>query len=343
MRILVFSDNHFSEKSSIVTKYGTRYTLRLENQLQSLNWVEDVAKQQDCEHIVCLGDFFDHPQLTDQELTALNDIQWSNIPHYFLVGNHESEENDLQYSSTMALSGFSRYVINEPIIRNVGQNVELAFLPYVVESNRKPITEYFPPIKDNLRILFSHNDIIGIQMGPVISRTGFSIDEFSEISHLCVNGHLHNGMPIAPAVMNLGNLTGKDFSEDANKYMHRVLIIDTEKMSCDFIENPYAFNFYKLEVNSVDDLAQFDNLKQNAVLSIKCKDECIQQVRDKLVTLTNIVESRIIAIKDPTESETDDFDIASLCVDQCAKFAECCRAKLGNSDILEAELAEILK
>ena len=78
-------------------------------------------------------------------------------------------------------------------------------------------------------------------------------------------------------------------------------------------------------------------------MSIKCRDKCIQQVRDKLAALTDVVESRIIAIKDPTESETDDSDITSLCVDQCAKFAECCRAKLGNSDILEAELAEILK
>lgn len=36
-------------------------------------------------------------------------------------------------------------------------------------------------------------------------------------------------------------------------------------------------------------------------------------------------------------------DITDLTVDQYAKFAECCRLKLENTAILEAELAEILK
>lgn len=37
MRILVFTDNHFCERSSIITKYGPKYSIRLENQLESLN------------------------------------------------------------------------------------------------------------------------------------------------------------------------------------------------------------------------------------------------------------------------------------------------------------------
>ena len=45
MKILCFTDNHFCEKSSIITKYGAKYTLRLENQLNSLNWVEQTAKK----------------------------------------------------------------------------------------------------------------------------------------------------------------------------------------------------------------------------------------------------------------------------------------------------------
>ena len=36
-------------------------------------------------------------------------------------------------------------------------------------------------------------------------------------------------------------------------------------------------------------------------------------------------------------------DANTLYIDQCAKFAECCRARLDNNDILELELAEILK
>lgn len=342
MRILVFSDNHFSEKSSIVTKYGTNYTLRLENQIESLNWLETLALKEECDFVICLGDFFDHAHLTDQELTALKDIQWANIPHFFLVGNHESEENDLQYSSTMALLGPYREVITKPTLLKQS-NVELAFLPYVLESNRKPISEYFSTGPEGLRLLFSHNDILGLQLGPVVSRTGFSIEELESVCQLCVNGHLHNGTTLSNKIVNLGNFTGKDFSEDANKYAHKAMIIDTEAMGVEFIENPYAFNFYKLDIESETDITKLTNLKQNAVVSIKCKDKLVTKVRNIIDTMDNILESRIILTKDPTELSSEDIDISSLCVDQCAKFAECCRAKLDNNDILEAELAEILK
>ena len=135
MKILCFTDNHFCERSSIVTKYGNKYSLRLENQIQSLNWVEQTAINKNCDMIVCLGDFFDKPHLTDQELTALQDIKWSEaIPHYFIVGNHESEENDLQFSSTKVLEGLNRFIIDKPTLqRYTSPELELAFLPYVVE------------------------------------------------------------------------------------------------------------------------------------------------------------------------------------------------------------------
>ena len=42
MKILLFGDTHFCERSSIITKYGTKYSVRLENQLASLNWVEQL-------------------------------------------------------------------------------------------------------------------------------------------------------------------------------------------------------------------------------------------------------------------------------------------------------------
>lgn len=342
MKILCYTDNHFCEKSSIVTRYGTRYTTRLENQLQSLNWAEALATEKACDVIVCLGDFFDHAHLTDQELTALNDISWSNLPHYFLVGNHESEEHDLQFSSTMALVSNNRQVITKPELLKF-TDIELAFLPYVVESDKRPIAEYFPEPGSKIRLLFSHNDILGLQMGPVVSKSGFSVEELESVSDLCLNGHLHNGAAISSRVVNLGNLTGKDFGEDALKYRHGVMIIDTTTMNVEFIENPYAFNFYKFDIDTPADLAKLRTLKANAVLSLKCKDSMVLPVREYLESSEIVIDSRIIVVRDPTDSENTEIDISSLMVDQCAKFAECCRARLDNTEILELELAEILK
>lgn len=342
MKILCFADNHFCERSSIITKYGTKYSTRLENQIESINWVELIAKEKDCKMVICLGDFFDKPQLSDQEITALQDIKWAeNIPHYFLVGNHESEENDLQYSSTKVLESENRVIIDKPFIYDLA-DIELAFLPYIVESNKQPLETYFP--KTGMpRILFSHNDILGLQLGPVVSKIGFSIEEIEANCEFCLNGHLHNGQAISQRVLNLGNLTGKDFGEDASRYIHKIIIIDTDTFAFETIENPYAFNFYKIDILTEKDLDLLDTVKPNAVVSIKCVDKYIETIREKVALNSNIIDTRIILIKTFEESDEQAVNISDLAVDQCVKFAECCREKLDNTPILEAELAEILK
>ena len=342
MRILCFTDTHFCERSSIITKYGTKYSLRLENQINSINWVESIAKEKNCGMVVCLGDFFDKPQLTDQEITALQDIKWAeNIPHYFLVGNHESEENDLQYSSTKVLEAEYRVIVDKPMLYNLA-DIELAFLPYIVESNKQPLETYFP--KTGMpRILFSHNDILGLQMGPVVSKIGFSIEEIEANCEFCLNGHLHNGQAVSQRVLNLGNLTGKDFGEDATRYAHKIIIIDTDTFKFETIENPYAFNFYKIDILTEKDIDLLNTVKPNAVISLKCLDSCVEAVREKVTQNSNILDTRIILIKTFEESSGETVDISDLVVDQCVKFAQCCREKLDNTPILEAELLEILK
>ena len=344
MRILVFTDNHFCERSSIITKYGTKYSLRLENQLASINWAEQLAITESCGMVVCLGDFFDKPHLTDQELTALQDIRWAeDIPHYFLVGNHESEENDLQYSSTKVLEGTNRFIVDKPTLYQI-LDFELAFLPYIVESNRRPLETYFPESSLKLpRILFSHNDILGLQMGPAVSKIGFSIEEIEANCICCLNGHLHNGQAVSSKILNLGNLTGKDFGEDAFRYSHKVIIFDTDTFSFQTFENPHAFNFYKIQIDCESDILNLDKLKNNAVVSIKCIDKYAEAVRERISANSNIIDTRLILVKTFEESEEQTVNISDLAVDQCVKFAQCCREKLDNTPILEAELAEILK
>ena len=179
-------------------------------------------------------------------------------------------------------------------------------------------------------------------MGLVESKTGFSVEELEANCTFCINGHLHNGQPVSNRVLNLGNLTGKDFGEDSFKYTHKVLVIDTDTFKLDFIENPYAFNFYKIDISSKADLNILTTLKSNAIISVKCVDTIIEETRQLIEKTPNIIESRITLIKTFSD-DSSTVNIDDLMVDQCVKFAECCREKLENTPILEAELAEILK
>lgn len=348
MKILVFTDNHFKEHASIINTYGEYYSTRIENQLESLYWVRDTAVANNCSTVICAGDFFDKPNLTDNEITAISQVSWQDGKHdleyHFLVGNHESSHNDLSSSSAAILENTEagRYVEFRPKTVDYGQ-FELCYLPYITERDRKPLEDYFGPKSGKPRIIISHNDISGIQMGIVVSTVGFSIDELEANADLVVNGHLHNGTQVSKKVINLGNLTGKDFGEDADKHPHRVAIIDTDNLSISYIENPYAFNFYKLDIMSEAEIARLSKLKNNAVVWVKCLVDLVDEVKEQIANNKNIIKSRITPIKIEVSGEQTTVDISDLTVDHLQKLVDCVHEKLGTSDIIEEVLGAILK
>ena len=343
MRILIFTDLHMCPQASIINKWGTKYPKRLENCIESVNWLERKAEELQCDCIVNMGDFFDKPDHSSETITACNEIQWSDLMHYHLVGNHDASNSSLVFNATNMLSTDKHIVITEPSMREVG-GCDICFLPYVTECDRKPLAEYFPErgIHYNPhRIILSHNDIMGIQLGPVISRTGFSIEEIEAGCDYFFNGHLHSSQAITPKIINLGCLTGKDFGTDAAKHTHRIAVIDTANMSIEYVENPYAYNFYKLDINSEADLACLNNLKANAVVSVKCNQSLVEKVRQTIEETHNIIDSRVILVRQYEEAE--EATELDLSVDHLARFIECCKATIENSAILEEELSEICK
>ena len=342
MKILLFTDLHMCPQASIINKWGTKYPKRLENCIASVNWLERKAEELNCDYIISLGDFFDKPDLTSDTITASNDIQWSNIMHYHIVGNHDASNSSLTFNSTNSLHDEYHVVIDRPQ-ELVFKDCDICFLPYITECDRKPLEEYFKNLDQSKpRVILSHNDISGIQLGPVVSKTGFSLDEIEANCTLWCNGHLHNGQALSSKVINLGNLTGKDFGEDASKHSHNVAILDTKTLAITYIENPYAYNFYKIQIDAESDISQLYSLKNNAVVSIKCEQHIMEEVKQIIAAIDNIIESRIIMTKQYTETADESTEI-DLSVDHLSKFIECCKAAIENSTLLDEELSEICK
>ena len=341
MKILLFADLHMCPQASIINKWGTKYPKRLENCIETVNWLERKAEELGCSYIISLGDFFDKPDLTSETITACQDIRWSWLQHYHIVGNHDASNSSLLFNSVNCLSNDNHRVITEPEVLEL-DNCNICFLPYATECDRKPLNEYFTKSYDNRpRVILSHNDINGIQLGPVVSKTGFSVEEIEANCDLFCNGHLHNGQAITPKVINLGNCTGKDFGENAFIHSHSIAVLDTSTLSLEFIENPYAYNFYKVDINSEADVACLKSLKANAVVSVKCVQSLVEKVRQTIDETPNIIESRVILVRQYEETmETAELD---LTVDHLSRFIECCKANIENSAILEEELSEICK
>lgn len=344
MRFLIYTDVHFCEYSSIVRSHGNTYSRRLENLISSVNWAESQAKENNCDEIICLGDFFNKPDLNSRELTALQDISWATLPHTFLVGNHDACDRSLIYNSVSALKNNGFAIINQPTLLHK-DNQSFLLLPYISEDDRKPLFEYSENADPKSLYVFSHNDIKGLQYGNFLSKEGFSTDEIESSCRLFLNGHLHNGDMFCKNGVNIGNLTGQNFSEDALKYPHCVAILDTFTNTLSFIENPYALNFYKLDYTSSNDIDYSFEIKENSVLSIRCRSDQADYIKSALLSLKNsIVDYRVSVIPELLEDEIVKQNIATYAnTDHKAKFIEFCKSNLALSDILLSELQEVCK
>lgn len=348
MKILVYTDNHYCQYSSIIRSRGEKYSKRLENQIQTLNWIEETAMNDKCDMIVCLGDFFDKAELNAEEITALTDIKWSNIPHKFLVGNHEMGTNDLVYNSTNILSKIGE-IIYQPKLDSIF-GCDILYLPYILESNRKPLAYYIEKATkeyyagnfttDECRnfIIFSHNDISGIEYGFHTSKIGFDINEINNSCQLYLNGHLHNQTQVSSKILNLGNVTGQNFSEDASKYEHCIAILDTNTLSVDLIVNPYAFNFYKFEVTSIEELNnKLQNILDNAIISLKASSSILSECRKILDNDDKVNEYRAIMIPELSNIKIEQSELTKL--DHIEEFKKYILNNIDNSEELLDELS----
>lgn len=345
MRIAIFGDNHFSRSSSILRGDGEKYSLRLENQIKSLNWFERLAEET-ADMVICLGDFFDKSFIEAEELTALREISWSSLPHLMLVGNHDMGRHDLVYSSSHLFELCNMNVVDKPYsYLDPKEGIEFCFLPYVLEDHRKPLSDYFKaPVTP--RIIFSHNDIKGIQMGPIESPIGFTVDEIENNCDLFINGHLHNGMKVSSKIINCGNLTGQNFSEDAFKYEHTALVLDTNTLRVEVYENPHALNFYKLGEVTPADLSKL-TFKQNSIVSASATLENLTTIKESLNKLPNVLASRVTlaatALQKNTKDDKNIFEkISTDYLNVFYKFITAEKTNYGPENIVEEELRRII-
>lgn len=360
-KILLFTDPHFCSYSSILQDRGETYSVRLENQLQTMNWIVEIAKENQCEEVFCLGDFFDKPELSAEEISALSEINFEDLNVHFIVGNHEMGRGDLEFSSAhMFLLKSGCEVYNSAAILGIG-NTLIHLLPYQLEINRKQsIMDYFPKTipYENFKysILLTHNDIRGINLGHFITKDGFDKEDLDCNFDLVVNGHLHNQQWVTSKILNLGNITGQNFSEDGFKFPHQVMILDCDTLEYELIKNPYAIYFYKLdftgENDNIDYINKLSARVQNGVVSIVTTEKSYKYIKYRFDPTDrsldgigcpqncNILKSRIsIQRKNSIAEEA----IENLYVDHLNMFKDYVTENMDVTDILISELQEVVK
>ena len=337
MKILIYSDIHISQDSSIVKSFGKYYSTRLEYIIKSITWAENLATNEKCDLIFNLGDTFNKPIVNAMEATAVQDICWADIPHYILVGNHDSDVVSLEYSSVSILKKLGFHIIKE-VTHLYDKDDVFTFIPYILEDNRKPLTEYLVGKND---IVLSHNDIAGFRFGNFVSKEGFKIDDIEKSCKLFLNGHLHNSSFLSDKILNVGNLCGQNFTEDSLKYSHGCWILDTKTNSLEFHENPYALNFYKLEYPA--DKKIFSNLKNNSVLMVKCERSYQEELKNILTKYSDKIVTTRVLLYDKDIIENIDTQVKLDKVDHLKQFTDFIHEQLGNTELINEELMEVCK
>lgn len=344
-KILVCGDIHWSTYSSILRNRGQNFSVRLEQLIASLNWVEALAREQGCLEEIFLGDTFDKPELDAESITALSEVEWNKDARarHFIVGNHESGMASLRYNSTQILHKMG-VIEDSPFLYPYDDNLEILFLPYITEDERKPLAEYLKGRDASKRILVcSHNDIKGFQMGAFLSKTGFDLSEIEASCNLYLNGHLHNcGWP-SKKVCNVGVLCGQNFSEDAFKYGHHVAIVDTDTLDVRFFENPHALNFYKIDIMHKEDFNCIKNIKKYAVASVKCPNGLKDELRAILDNDPRILTYKMAITIEASNGEACEAKPELGGLDYLDRFKEFILANVGDNDIVREELTEVCK
>ena len=214
-------------------------------------------------------------------------------------------------------------------------------LPYTFDENRSPLSDICEKYasKYTHTVMCSHNDL-KITYGQYSSTVGYSIAEIEANCDLFINGHIHNGSAISNKIINIGNLTGQNFSEDAFIYHHCIMILDTDTMHYDFYENPYALNFYKID--GKDNLIKHIDSCKNAVISINVCESDYDETISLLKNSTDVVAYRITVTKESLSNAVKDGKELH-CDDHLEQFKNYIIDNMGSNDAVLYELSEICK
>ena len=244
MKIGVYADAHFSLNSSIIL--GSKGTLsgRLSYLINSFGWMYKQFEDRKVDMIVDLGDLTDSYMLRAEEITAITDalsLKKSDIPEYHILGNHER----LDEAGVINSVNFIENYHSHKLIKDVTTIGDVTFIPY---------SKYNDGDFDNnkSKIAFSHIDIFGSDTGGWKLKSGLTPSYLTSVYQLVLNGHIHNGSWVIPKkVMNVGSISGQNFSSKSVYWHPSIAILDTDTLEVELIENPHALRFVQIEAGEL--------------------------------------------------------------------------------------------
>ena len=134
-------------------------------------------------------------------------------------------------------------------------------------------------------------------------------------------------------------MTGQNFGENALIYKHGAIVIDTDTFKYEFIENPFALNFYKMKYET------FSLVKDkivNGVVTVYCKEDLVGNCKDELENNKNIVSFKIVPEREKQEVISSSVEKIRV-DDHLEQFRAYIESEIGLSDVVKQELFEVCR
>ena len=308
MKIGIYADAHFSLNSSIILGQSNSLEGRLNHLIDSFEWMYDLFRTNGVEVIIDLGDLTDSYVIRAEEITAVSTALSFNtsIPEYHILGNHER----LDYNGTISSISFvdsidNQYVITKLTSMSLGGR-SATLLPY---SNGYD-DEYIESL-DSTDYLFTHLDILGADTGGWSLTEGIKPNILANKFGLTVNGHIHNGSWVIPnKVLNLGSISGQNFSSKQISWNPSVMILDTDTNQYRMYDNPHALIFVNKSCSTIDKVVKLVNgiTEGTYAVQLRVPVSIVEDARKVIKTNPHIIASRIMTKSDKAELEKLGFE-----------------------------------
>lgn len=308
MKIGIRGDDHFALNSSIILGNKGSTTGRLDSLINSYKWFYDMFyNKYHVDMTVDLGDLTDNSTLRSEEITAITEAysyRNDKVPELYILGNHERLSSNGEVNAVNFLKSMNNYdVSTEPSYRIIDR-VLICTYPYVFyDKNEEENLKTFVKSLDSIdkksydrKLLFTHNDIYGADLGGWISKGGIDPNYLSKNFDMIFNGHIHNGSWVKKNLLNLGSLSGQNFSSKFVNWEPSVAVYDTDTNKVKLIENPKALRFLTVTAKTKSDLVKkLSTIDPNINygVSVKVPLKLIDESREILAKTPGVMSSRV--------------------------------------------------
>ena len=262
MRIGVYADPH------ITRNMRNQQDLWETSLIDSFSNMYNCFREEKVDRIICLGDFFDRAVLQAKDYHLVNRIleiiqgsESDSIETYFLLGNHEIDDNNQN------ILLFLEQLRNIHPVVNLFEDNNLLFIPYNVD----PLNLDCKLFKD--KVIFTHCDIYGSALAGGITKAFFGINPrlFSE-SIVVFNGHVHLHS-VNDKVINVGSLLVSRFGELRLGEYPKYYIYDTDTNEIRTFENEYSLIYVTVNQDNIEEIKTYKNLKRVNISYEYAEDE----------------------------------------------------------------------